>query len=331
MGYLSIQECRSSALMSTGYMRHRCAHQPRGHDHGTGDHHLLFRVKGISVPFLHMETHDPVLSRAVEIVGEVRLGGTIRDIRGMHPDDRCMGWEVLGQLGTGAASSTRTPTAIPQSASSPSSMSMSLRLGTIATHTRSIPALTPILPYPLLTPPLHLFSRRTMSTWLSTPPFLPASLKALNPTPKLHLYTQGTPNGHKVSILLEELVLAYPDLAKSKLAYDIFPLSFDKKEQKAPEFLRINPNGRIPALVDDNVQVGGEGHKVFESASILLWLVENYDEQKKFWFDDAVDRSTALSWIFFGHGGEWSIQGGISRSGLDSHRSSSPKKPTLRG
>lgn len=56
----------------------------------------------------------------------------------------------------------------------------------------------------------------------------------------IDLYTAATPNGHKVSIALEEM----------GLPYRVHALSFDKKEQKAPEFLRINPNGRIPAIVD---------------------------------------------------------------------------------
>jgi glutathione S-transferase len=134
----------------------------------------------------------------------------------------------------------------------------------------------------------------------------PESLKDSQVTPKLHLYTVGTPNGFKVSILLEELLLAYPDLKEGELAYDFSNISFQEKDQKKPEFLAINPNGRIPALVDDNVKdpSTGKGHNVFESASILLWLVENYDKDNKFWFEDPLLRSKALSWIFFAHGGE---------------------------
>lgn len=110
-------------------------------------------------------------------------------------------------------------------------------------------------------------------------PFLPSSLTALSsspPTPRLHLYTAPTPNGFKVSILLEELALAYPDAFKSgQIAYDIYNLSFANNDQKSERFLKINPNGRIPALVDDNFkQEGGEGHNVFESISVLIWLAE---------------------------------------------------------
>lgn len=57
--------------------------------------------------------------------------------------------------------------------------------------------------------------------------------------------------------------------------------------------------------MDDNA----EGHNVFETASILLWLSENYDPEHKFSFADAKLRSKALSWIFFAHGGVGPMQG----------------------
>ena len=157
-------------------------------------------------------------------------------------------------------------------------------------------------------------AHRTMSstsTSTSTLPPLqrPESLADSTNPAKLHLYTVGTPNGIKVSILLEELVLAYPN--DPQLSYDFSALSFANTDQKKPEFLKINPNGRIPALVDDNVTdpATGAGHNVFESASILLWLVENYDKDNKFWFEDKLLRSKALSWIFFAHGGVGPMQG----------------------
>jgi glutathione S-transferase len=133
-------------------------------------------------------------------------------------------------------------------------------------------------------------------------PFAPAELSesvqkvGSKSDPKLHLYTVGTPNGHKASILLEELIAAYPD---SPPLYDFIPISFAENTQKTPEFLAINPNGRIPALVDDNTQVDGKGHNVFESVSILLWLVEKYDKDNKFWFGEGEDvlRSKAFSWM----------------------------------
>lgn len=143
-------------------------------------------------------------------------------------------------------------------------------------------------------------------------PQLPASVSKLNlgATPPLHLYTAPTPNGFKPSILLEELLLAYPSQAP-QIAYDYYPLSLANNDPKNPEFIKINPNGRIPALVDDNVkdETTGKAHQVFESASILLWLVEKYDTDSKFWFTDPVLRSKAISWIFFAHGGVGPMQG----------------------
>ena len=76
----------------------------------------------------------------------------------------------------------------------------------------------------------------------------------------IDLYTAATPNGFKVSIALEEL----------GLPYRVIPLDFSTMEQKKPEFLAINPNGRIPAIVDrDNGDFA-----VFESGAILLYLAE---------------------------------------------------------
>lgn len=123
------------------------------------------------------------------------------------------------------------------------------------------------------TKPLTHFNRKmslSVNNESSTSPQLPESLSSISPAPKpkLHLYTAGTPNGYKASIILEELILAYPD--SKDVQYDFHALSFAKNDQKSESFLKINPNGRIPALVDDNFG----GHNVFETASIMLWLVE---------------------------------------------------------
>jgi len=74
------------------------------------------------------------------------------------------------------------------------------------------------------------------------------------------LYTAATPNGHKISIALEEL----------GLSYDVHALDLSTLEQKRPDFLAINPNGRIPAIIDrDNGDFA-----VFESGAILIYLAE---------------------------------------------------------
>jgi len=116
----------------------------------------------------------------------------------------------------------------------------------------------------------------------------------------IHLYTFGTPNGRKPSILLEELKAAYG------LDYSYQKLNFATNEQKEPWFIDINPNGRIPAIIDHN----NDDFKVFESAAILLYLVGRYDQDRKFSFEvGSKDESEALQWIFFAHGGIGPMQG----------------------
>mgnify|MGYP000854492187 FL=1 len=108
----------------------------------------------------------------------------------------------------------------------------------------------------------------------------------------IDLYTAATPNGHKVSIALEEL----------GLPYQLHELSFDLQQQKAPEFLKINPNGRIPAIVDrDN-----DNFAVFESGAILYYLAE---KTGKLLPDNAKGRSVALQWLMFQMGGVGPMQG----------------------
>lgn len=108
----------------------------------------------------------------------------------------------------------------------------------------------------------------------------------------IDLYTAATPNGHKVSILLEEL----------GLPYTVHALSFDKREQKAPAFLKINPNGRIPAIVDrDNGDF-----PVFESGAILLYLAERSGQLLP---ADPKGRSIVMQWLMFQMGGVGPMQG----------------------
>ena len=108
----------------------------------------------------------------------------------------------------------------------------------------------------------------------------------------IDLYTAATPNGHKVSIALEEL----------GLPYSVHALSFDKKEQKAPAFLKINPNGRIPAIVDrDN-----DDFAVFESGAILIYLAELSGQLLP---QDRKGRSRVLQWLMFQMGGIGPMQG----------------------
>ena len=108
----------------------------------------------------------------------------------------------------------------------------------------------------------------------------------------IDLYTAATPNGHKVSIVLEEL----------GMPYTVHALSFDKKEQKTPEFLKINPNGRIPAIVD---RANGD-FAVFESGAILLYLAELSGQLLP---KDPKGRSLVIQWLMFQMGGVGPMQG----------------------
>lgn len=104
----------------------------------------------------------------------------------------------------------------------------------------------------------------------------------------LHYWT--TPNGHKVSIFLEE----------AGLPYTIHPVNIGKGEQFQPEFLRISPNNRIPAIVDQDPAGGGGPLSVFESGAILLYLA---DKTGRFIPQDLRGRTEVLQWLFWQMGG----------------------------
>ncbi|KAL6308429.1 glutathione S-transferase [Sparassis latifolia] len=112
----------------------------------------------------------------------------------------------------------------------------------------------------------------------------------------LLLYTGVTPNGRKVSILLEEL---------KAIVYNV---NMSNDEQKEPWYIKLNPNGKVPVLVD---RQRGD-FAVFETAAILLYLEQHYDLQYKFSFNPATqpnDHSEMLQWMFFAHGGIGPMQG----------------------
>jgi len=109
------------------------------------------------------------------------------------------------------------------------------------------------------------------------------------------LYTAGTPNGWKASITLEEL----------GLQYDVKPISLAKNEQKEAWYLAINPNGRIPALVDHT-----QGDlSVFESGAIMLYLAEQADTKGTLLPKDVRDRAHVVSWLMWQMGGLGPMQG----------------------
>src|ERR1700761_390095 len=105
----------------------------------------------------------------------------------------------------------------------------------------------------------------------------------------LQLYSLPTPNGVKVSIMLEEI----------GLPYEVHLVDFNKGEQHTPEFLSLNPNGKIPAILDPDGP-GGEPLPLFESGAILQYLAE---KTGKFLPADAARRYQTLEWLHFQMGG----------------------------
>ncbi len=106
----------------------------------------------------------------------------------------------------------------------------------------------------------------------------------------IDLYTAATPNGHKVSIALEELALPY----------ELKVLDLTQGEQRLPAFLAINPNGRIPAIVDRSDAPGEEDFAVFESGACLMYLAEKTGQLMP---TDAKGRSRVVQWLMFQMGG----------------------------
>lgn len=116
-------------------------------------------------------------------------------------------------------------------------------------------------------------------------------------TSGLELFTLGTPNGYKASILLEELKEAYPDKLP-KITYQT--INIMKNTQKEPWFTAICPNGRIPALLDHD---RGD-FPIFEGLAILSYLTRHYDPEHKLSFPyESDDYSIAEQWMAWQHGG----------------------------
>jgi GST-like protein len=101
---------------------------------------------------------------------------------------------------------------------------------------------------------------------------------------ELHYWT--TPNGHKVTILLEE----------TGLPYRIVPVNINKGQQFTRQFLGISPNNRIPAIVDDEPAGGGEPITLFESGAILVYLAE---KTGRFLPSDVRGRAEVMQWVFW--------------------------------
>lgn len=106
----------------------------------------------------------------------------------------------------------------------------------------------------------------------------------------IELYTWGTPNGRKVSIVLEELALPYT----------VFEVNIGKGEQHRPEFLYIAPNNRIPAIIDPDGP-GGQPLQLFESGAILIYLAEKTDSELL--PQSGRERAMTLQWLMWQMGG----------------------------
>jgi len=114
----------------------------------------------------------------------------------------------------------------------------------------------------------------------------------------LHYWT--TPNGHKITMFLEE----------AGLAYKIIPINIGKGEQFKPEFLAVGPNNRIPALVDHEPKGGTKPISIFESGAILLYLAEKTGQ---FLAADLYGRYDAIQWTF------WQMAGLGPMAGQNNH------------
>jgi hypothetical protein len=119
------------------------------------------------------------------------------------------------------------------------------------------------------------------------------NFSVMAPQPHIKLYTDSTPNGIKITTALEEL----------GIPYEFEHVDISTLRQKEPWFLEINPNGRIPAIVDTFDD--GEPIRVFEGGSILQYVTDRYDPEHKLSFPKGSrDYWECNNWLFFQHGGE---------------------------
>ena len=105
----------------------------------------------------------------------------------------------------------------------------------------------------------------------------------------IQLYTWGTPNGKKVSIMLEEI----------ELPYEVHPINIGQGDQFKPEYLAINPNNKIPSIIDSDGP-GGKPFPLFESGAILMYLAEKSGKLSP---TDMRQRYTVIQWLMFQMGG----------------------------
>ena len=120
----------------------------------------------------------------------------------------------------------------------------------------------------------------------------------------LQLYSLGTPNGVKVTIMLEELLAA----GHADAEYDAWLINIGKGDQFGSGFTEVNPNSKIPALMDHKPKGGGAPLRVFESGSILVYLAEKFGA---FLPTDLRARTEAMNWLFWQMGSAPFLGGGF--------------------
>ncbi|TFF27738.1 glutathione-dependent disulfide-bond oxidoreductase [Jiella endophytica] len=123
-------------------------------------------------------------------------------------------------------------------------------------------------------------------------------------THPLQLYSLGTPNGVKVTIMLEELLAA----GHSEAEYDAWLIRINKGDQFGSGFVSVNPNSKIPAMMDHKPKDGGAPLRLFESGSILTYLADKFGA---FLPKDARGRAEAMNWLFWQMGSAPFLGGGF--------------------
>lgn len=136
------------------------------------------------------------------------------------------------------------------------------------------------------------------------------SFKYLSETPDttknakgIHLLTMNTPNGQKVQIFLEELAAKYG----TEWTYEL--INIQTNEQKKDWFLAINPNGRIPVIIDNTVPAPNAPFAVHETSAELVYLQNKFDKENEFNYSDDLGRAEVDTWLFFWHGSGAPYQG----------------------
>ena len=132
-------------------------------------------------------------------------------------------------------------------------------------------------------------------------------------TDRIQLYSLPTPNGIKVSVMLEE----------TGLPYEPHRVSFDSDDQKSPEFLSLNPYGKIPAILDPRGP-GGKPLALFESGAILIYLA---DKAGAFMTQDAAGRYETIQWLMFQMGGVGPMFGQVGFFNKFAGKSYEDKRP----